>query len=116
MKAGEANVSARQKKDPAFAGGASQRDKYYEAYLGRTHVRCGRSLRGLLHVELDLLPLGQALEAGTLNSGMMHEYIFAAVARGDEAEALRVVKPLYGSCCHENTSCRLNCDVLQFVS
>jgi hypothetical protein len=31
---------------------------------------------------------------------MMHEYIFAAVGRGDETEALRVVKPLHCSCSH----------------
>jgi hypothetical protein len=30
----------------------------------------------------------------------VHEEILTAVLGGDEAEALRIVEPFYGACCH----------------
>jgi len=62
-----------------------------------------------------LLTLGQGLEATALDGGMMHEDILTAVLRGNEAEALGIVEPLYCSCNHGNTSVWLNCDILQFI-
>jgi hypothetical protein len=47
-----------------------------------------------------LLTFLQRLEALSLNRGKMGEEILAAICRRDEAEALRVVEPLYGACCH----------------
>ena len=85
-----------------------------KAVLSRPNVRRRWSLRRLLHVVLDLLSFGQALEAFAVDGRMMHEDILSAVARRDKAVALRVVKPLYCSCSHCNTS--IDCDVLQFVS
>jgi len=72
--------------------------------LSWLHVGGRRTLRALLELERHLLTLGQRLEAAAHDGGVMHEDILAAVARGDEAKTLAVVKPLHGSCNHENTS------------
>ena len=83
--------------------------------LGRLDVRGGRTLRALLQRELYFLAFGQRLETTSLNGGMMHEHILAAIRRGDEAEALGVVEPLHCSCNHGNSSIWLNCDGMQFI-
>src|SRR5262245_35683568 len=57
-------------------------------------------LRPLGHLELDLVTLGQALEALGLDGVEMHEHVVARLL-GDEAIALRVVEPLDRSLCHE---------------
>ena len=67
----------------------------------RLDVSGGRPFGALLQIELYLLAFAQGLEALTLDSGVMHEDIFAAIRRRDEAEALGVVEPLYGSCNHK---------------
>src|SRR5574342_430752 len=51
------------------------------------------------HLELDLVALGQALEALSLDGVEMHEHVFAALL-GDEAVPLRVVEPLDCTLCH----------------
>src|ERR1044071_402726 len=54
-----------------------------------------RALSTLNDVELDALAFGQRPEAAALNRRMMDEAVFLASLRRDEAEALRVVEPLY---------------------
>src|SRR5205085_8552913 len=68
--------------------------------LQRLDVRRGRALLALRHVEGDLLAFLERLVARALDGGVMGEEILAAVIRRDEAEALRVVEPLYGTCSH----------------
>src|SRR5690606_33916905 len=60
-------------------------------------VLCLRALRLFDPIELDTLTLGQRPEAAALDRGVMDEAILRSVLRRDEAEALRVVKPLHGS-------------------
>ena len=45
----------------------------------------------------------------------MHKHILAAILRGDEAETLGVVEPLYCSRNHVAPLYLLNCDGLQFI-
>src|SRR2546422_3739171 len=61
-----------------------------------------RTLLGLHDFELHALAFGQRLEPFTLNRGVMHEAVLAAVFGGDEAEPLGVVEPLHGTgnACH----------------
>ena|SRR5690348_14630070 len=63
-------------------------------------VRRLRPLRAVRDVEADLLTFLQALEAIALDRREMREEILAAVGGSDEAEALRIVEPLDGTCCH----------------
>src|SRR3954452_23761942 len=64
------------------------------------NVRCGRALLALLLVVAHLRALGERLEAAALDRGVMDEKILAAFIGRDEAEALVVVEPLNGACCH----------------
>src|SRR4051794_6513717 len=64
------------------------------------NVRRGRALLTLLLVVAHLRALSQRLEAAALNRRVMNEEVLAAFIGGDEAEALVVVEPLDGSCCH----------------
>src|SRR5450759_1279992 len=58
------------------------------------------ALGALGHVELHCLTFLQALEAARLNSGEMHENVFA-ILTADETIAFGVVKPLHCSLfCH----------------
>ena len=41
----------------------------------------------MLYIKRYLLAFGQALEAATLDGGVMNEHILAAVLRGNEAES-----------------------------
>src|SRR5216117_3145223 len=75
-----------------------------EKRLQRLDVRRLQALRALLHFELHLLAFLQRLEAAHLDRGVMREQIFAALGRGDEAEALGVVEPLNSASCHFLTS------------
>src|SRR5262245_22683297 len=61
-----------------------------------------RALGAPLGLELDLRALGERLEAVAADRRVVDEDVLAAVARGDEAVALRVVEPLHSSCCHRN--------------
>src|SRR3954470_22319397 len=72
----------------------------------RNDVGRHRALLALCGLVLDLRALGQGLEARTGDVAEVHEEVLAALLRRDEAEALGVVEPLDGSCCHENTSSR----------
>src|SRR5882672_7902818 len=68
--------------------------------LQRLDVRRRRALLALRRLVGDLLAFLQRLVAGALDRAVMREQILAAVIRGDEAEALRVVEPLNGTCSH----------------
>src|SRR5262245_46588796 len=68
--------------------------------LERLDVGCRRTLLALRHVERYLLSLFQRLVARHLDRRVMGKEILAAVIRGDEAEAFRVVEPLHGTCSH----------------
>src|SRR5215208_4517269 len=68
--------------------------------LERLDVVGLQALGAALHFELHLLPFLQRLEAGHLDRGVMREQVLAALARGDEAEALGIVEPLDGTGCH----------------
>src|SRR5215208_77439 len=68
--------------------------------LERLDVVGLQALGAALHFELHLLTFLQRLEAGHLDRGVMREQIFAALARGNEAEAFGVVEPLDGTGCH----------------
>jgi hypothetical protein len=68
--------------------------------LQRLDVRRLQALGTTLHFELDLLAFLEGLEAAHLDRGVMREQVFTALGRGNEAEAFRVVEPLYGTGCH----------------
>jgi hypothetical protein len=62
-----------------------------------------RPLLTLAGLELDLCPLGEGPEALAGDVGLVDEEILRTLVRA-EALALRIVEPLDGSGCHENTS------------
>src|SRR5918999_1560234 len=68
--------------------------------LQRLDVGRRRAFLPLRHVERDLLAVFQRFEARSLDRAVMGKEILAAVIRRDEAEALRVVEPLHGTCRH----------------
>ena len=68
--------------------------------LQRFDVRRLQAFGATLHFELDLLAFLEGLEAAHLDRGVMREQVFTALGRGNEAEAFRVVEPLYGTGCH----------------
>jgi len=93
------------KKRPRLSAGSSFQTLLSQCLtLSGLNVRRGRTLGALLQLEFHLLSLGQALEARTLDGGVMHEDILAAVRRGDETETFCVIEPLYCTCIHEYTS------------
>src|SRR3954453_18442162 len=57
-----------------------------------------------LSVVRDLRTLGQRLETAGVDAGVVDEKVLPAVIGSDEAEALVVVEPLYGSGRHWRTS------------
>src|SRR5207253_9648258 len=59
-----------------------------------------RALGALLDLVLHLVVLLQRLEPARLDGREVHEEILAAVIGRDEAEALGVVEPLYGTGTH----------------
>jgi hypothetical protein len=67
--------------------------------LERLNVRSLPPLGALYHVKLHGLTLLQTLEATRVDCRVVHEYIFAVLAR-NEAEALRVIKPLHSTLFH----------------
>src|SRR3954454_4668184 len=82
---------------------ASTRSSGWSTRVGlddRLHVRGSRALVALLGVVAHLRAVGQRLEAAALDRAVMHEQILAGVIGCDEPEALVVVEPLDGSCCH----------------
>jgi len=72
--------------------------------LNDLHVGRLQALVSLHRFELDLVILLQRLEARALNGGVMNEDILASVARRDEPEPLRTVKPLYRTFHNERSS------------
>src|SRR4029078_7084066 len=72
--------------------------------LQRLDVRGGRTLGALGHVERDPLRFREGLVAVHLDRAVVREQILPAVIRRDESEALRVVEPLNGTCCHVHAS------------
>src|SRR5690348_8739760 len=70
------------------------------AGLDRLDVRRRRAFGALGDVERNLLRLLQRLVAIHLDGAVVGEKILAAVVRRDESEALGVVEPLHGTCCH----------------
>jgi uncharacterized repeat protein (TIGR01451 family) len=58
------------------------------------------ALRALGDFEGDLLAFLERLEPRHVDRGEMCEEILASAIRCNESEALRVVKPLHGTCCH----------------
>jgi hypothetical protein len=77
--------------------------------LERLYVRSLPTLGALYDVELHGLTFLQTLEPAAADCRVMHEYIFAVLAR-DKAEALRVIKPLHGTLFHTVTNfLELNC-------
>src|SRR5260370_14678315 len=71
--------------------------------LGLADVGRLEPLRALGDLELDLVALGQALEALGLNAAVVDEHILATLHL-DEAVPFRVVEPLDGALCHTSGS------------
>src|SRR5271170_246076 len=67
--------------------------------LERLYVSRLPALGTLHYVELNGLTFLQALETVRINSRVMHEDILAVLTR-DEAEALRIIKPLHSTLFH----------------
>src|SRR5205807_7008920 len=88
-----------------LAGGAPPWARRLVKRSGGLNVRRLLSLGALGHFELDLLAFLERLEALHVDRREVREQVFAAVVRGDEPIALRVVEPLDGSGCH--TACSL---------
>jgi hypothetical protein len=79
------------------------RDRAPHSYaLNRRDVCSLHAFGAALRFEADLLAFSEALEAIAANFGEVREKVVAAVIRGDEAEALCVVKPLYSTGIHTN--------------
>ncbi len=77
------------------------RASYCALLSDEVNVRRLRPLLALRHLELDLRPFGQRLEAAPGDLRVMDEQILAAIIWRDEAVALVVAEPLDGSGCHE---------------
>src|SRR3990172_2460755 len=90
--AGNARKAGPLNRDPAFRVTLG-------ALLGLANVGGLEPLRALGHLELDLIALGQALEALGLNGVEMHEHVLATLL-GNEAIPLRIVEPLDCTLCH----------------
>jgi hypothetical protein len=63
--------------------------------LQRSDVAGCRAFRAIFNGERNLLAFIKGLEAVTLDSREMYEYIFAAVVRSDKAKTFICVKPFY---------------------
>src|SRR6266545_6228930 len=83
--------------------GSLRRDPAFRLTLGLVsglaNVGGLDSLRAPRHFELDLVTLGQALEALGLDGAEVHEHVLA-VFLGDKAIPLRIVEPLHASLSH----------------
>src|SRR5690349_15847102 len=82
--------------------GFSSTNRRRSCLFGRPDVRRLLALGARGHVEAHALAFFQRLEAILLDSGEMGEQILAAFRGRDEAEALGVVEPLDGACCHNS--------------
>src|SRR6266480_3112031 len=81
-------------------GRASSSWFHFAGPLHGLDVGGARALGALLDLVLHLIVLLQRLEPARLDGREVHEEILAAVIGRDEAEALGVVEPLYGTCTH----------------
>src|SRR6266508_2820813 len=83
--------------------GSRLRDPAFRLTLGLlsglANVGGLEALRAPRHFELDLVTLGQALEALGLDGAEVHEHVLA-VFLGDKAIPLRIVEPLHASLSH----------------
>src|SRR6266498_108672 len=83
--------------------GSLRRDPAFRLTLGLVsglaNVGGLDSLRAPRHFELDLVTLGQALEALGLDGAEVHEHVLA-VFLGDKAIPLRIVEPFHASLSH----------------
>ncbi len=59
-------------------------------------------LWAFLRFKLHALPFAQTFEARALYRRMMHEHVFAAILRGNEAESFSIAKPFYCTSAHKN--------------
>ena len=69
---------------------------------GGLDVSCLRPLGASFNVEGHLLAFGQRAKAFTGDSGKMDKNVLATIGRRNETKTLGFVKPLDGSCCHDN--------------
>src|SRR5450432_2848272 len=75
-------------------------------YSGSLDVGGLFALRTLRDFEGDFLAFLQRLESRHVDRGEMREEIFATAIGSNEAETLRVIEPLHGTCCHFCNSLR----------
>lgn len=59
------------------------------------------ALGALRHFKANLLAFLERLETTHVDCGKVSEQIFAATIRRDKSKTLGVVKPFYGTGCHE---------------
>jgi len=69
------------------------------------HLDVFRSFLALVSYELvfDYCALIERAQARSLHGGDMHEHIFAAALRRNEAISLSRIEPLHGTCCHNHS-------------
>ena len=68
---------------------------YYPLLSDDANARSGWPFGPLLSGKLDRLSLVKGAEAIHLDFGLVEEQVFAAIVRGDEAEAFGFIEPLY---------------------
>lgn len=78
-----------------------RRDAGRNIALKRLDIRCLQTFGAALCFVAHFLVLGERLETFAANFGEVCEKIVAATIRGDEAEALAVVEPLYDAGVHD---------------
>src|SRR6266700_262017 len=98
----ERRTVTRRENTTAPRWGGAPSDCWFRAWLQLHDVLRRGAFLGLHDFELHALAFGQRLEPFTLDRGVMHEAVLAAVLGRDEAEALGVVEPLHGTgdACH----------------
>jgi hypothetical protein len=74
--------------------------KAMRANLLLHHVDRGGPLAALLDVERHPVALGEGLEAGALNGGIVNEDVVPFFPR-DETKTLLLIEPLNDTCCHD---------------
>src|SRR6266702_1410320 len=79
----------------------SSRDRESALVSDRLNVGLLLALRSLLDLKAHLLPLLKGLEALRLHFRKMSKQVFAAIVWRNEAKALRIVKPLHSTGCHD---------------
>src|SRR5581483_4182095 len=85
-------------------GGARRSARAPDSLRRDDDVRRLGTLRAFPLFERDARALGERLVAVAGDVRVMDEEILRSLIRGDEPVPLRIVEPLDGSACHENTS------------